>query len=474
MENNNLIPKEHNYPAQLTTFEAGLVTFLGNHNLPTSGIFVSVDERLRVFNNIDYVIKLLDPQLSSKSVYLSKYLAATAAGLFDAALNYLWDETILQLRKRVAHFDIEYFYDNAVGGERRNNFRTEEDLIKLQDSELIQGAKEIELISEIGHKHLSLINYMRNWASAAHPNQNEITGLQLITWLETCIKEVISIPLPKAAVEIKKLLSNIRKSAIEASDADEIGVFLTELHQEQADTLAAALFGIYTRIETETFIRNNVKLLLPLVWGALNEDTKDGFGVKYAHFSANHQTQQKQLAKEFLEIVNGQKHIPDDLRIPEVENSLINLINAHRNMNNFYNEPPFARALLRVIGVPPKVPKKLNKQYVLSIVELFITNGNGITRDAQPIYVGCIKNFDSRQATIALLSFLYDNITNRLQFSLCQNKFKELLVFLRPQITNASTIELLDLIEKFPGRFDTLRTDSNIKRALKNLEILLK
>ena len=302
MEDNKLTTTENNYPTQLNNFEQGLVTFLGNHNLPTTGIFVSVDERLRVFNNIDYVIKQLDPQLSTKSVYLSKYLAATASGLFDAALNYLWDETILQLRRRVAHFDIEYFYDNAVGGDRRNNFRTEDDLSKLQDSELIQGAKEIELISEIGHKHLSLINYMRNWASAAHPNQNEITGLQLISWLETCIREVISIPIPKAAIGIKKLLSNIKKNPIETSDANEIGIFLTELNQEQADNLASALFGIYTRIETESFVRNNVKLLLPLLWGAINEETRDSFGVKYAHFIANHQTQQKTTSKRIFGI----------------------------------------------------------------------------------------------------------------------------------------------------------------------------
>lgn len=474
MENNELTTTENNYPTQLNNFEQGLVTFLKNHNLPTTGIFVSVDERLRVFNNIDYVIKQLDPQLSTKSVYLSKYLAATASGLFDAALNYLWDETILQLRRRVAHFDIEYFYDNAVGGDRRNNFRTEDDLSKLQDSELIQGAKEIELISEIGHKHLSLINYMRNWASAAHPNQNEITGLQLISWLETCIREVISIPIPKAAIGIKKLLSNIKKNPIETSDANEIGIFLTELNQEQADNLASALFGIYTRIETESFVRNNVKLLLPLLWGAINEETKDSFGVKYAHFIANHQTQQKQLAKEFLELVNGQKYIPDELRIAEIENALVNLINAHRNTNNFYNEPAFTRALVRVVGLPPKVPAKINKQYVLTIVEAFLTNGNGITRDAEPIYVELIKNFDSRQATIALLSFLYDNISHRLQFSLCQRKFRELLVYLRNQLTNEATKELLDQIENFPGRFDSLKSDSNIKRGIKNLEILIK
>ncbi|MEL1243441.1 hypothetical protein AAEO56_04135 [Flavobacterium sp. DGU11] len=154
--------QENNYPAQLTNFEKGLVTFLENHNLPTTGIFVGVEERLRVFSNVDYVIKQLDPEMTTKSVYLAKFLAASASGLFDASLNYLWDETILQLRKRVAQFDLEYFYDNTVGGDKRKSFRSEEDLVKLPDSDLINGAKEIELISDVGHRHLVHINYMRN------------------------------------------------------------------------------------------------------------------------------------------------------------------------------------------------------------------------------------------------------------------------------------------------------------------------
>jgi len=41
---------------------------------------------------------------------------------------------------------------------------------------------------------------MRNWASAAHPNQNQITGLQLIGWFETCTKEVIALPETNSSV----------------------------------------------------------------------------------------------------------------------------------------------------------------------------------------------------------------------------------------------------------------------------------
>jgi hypothetical protein len=469
-----LTKQENNYPAQISSFESGLINFLEAHNLPSEGIFNSVNERLRVFSNIDYVISQIDPQLSQKSVYLSKFLAASASGLFDASLNYLWDETIIQLRKRVSQFDLEYFYDNTVGGDRRNNFRNEDDLVKLQDSELINGAKEIELISDVGFKHLTFINYMRNWASAAHPNQTDITGLQLISWLETCIKEVISLPIPNAAIQIKKLLSNIKKEPINANNADEIGVFLTELSEEQSNTLAMAFFGIYTRLDTNPQTRQNIQLLLPLLWKAIDEDTKEVFGIKYGYFSANHETEQKRLSRQFLEIVEGQKYIPDDLRILEIQNSIRNLLNAHRGTNNFYNEPPFARELKRIVGMPPKIPKGINKQYVLTLVEVFLSNGNGIAWDAEHIYLDLINQFDSHQATIALLSFTTDQISSSLQIGLCKQKFIELLYYIRPKITNASTIELLDFILEFKGNFAEMRNDSRVQRVLKNLEILIK
>lgn len=93
--------------------------------------------------------------------YISKFLVA-AAGLFDAVLNYMWDETIFQLRKRIENYDIEYFYDVAVLSEKRKKLSGVKDLPKFDDSELIKGAREIDMISDVGYNHLDYIKYMRN------------------------------------------------------------------------------------------------------------------------------------------------------------------------------------------------------------------------------------------------------------------------------------------------------------------------
>jgi len=149
-------------------------------------------------------------------------------------------------------------------------------------------------------------------------------------------------------------------------------------------------------------------------------------------------------------------------------------LNAHRGNNNFYNEPLFARELKRIVSVPPKIPKGINKQYVLVLVEVYLSNGNGIAWDAEPIYKELIEHFDSRQATIALLSFTTDQISSSLQIGLCKQKYIELLNYLRPKITNASTVELLDFVLEFKGSYSEMRNDSRVKRVLKNLEILIK
>ena len=472
---NQVVQRTNTYPQDLTTFENSMLSFLRKCNLPADGIFTEVKERIRIFQNIDSVLELLDMQLCQNSVYLSKFLAAGAAGLFDASLNYLWDETVLQLRSRVAQFDLEYFYDNAVGGDKRQQFSTQEDLMKLQDSELINGARKIELISEVGYQHLAYISYMRNWASAAHPNQVQITGLQLISWLETCIKEVISLPIPGGVVRIKKLLGNIRKNKLTVDEAKEIGQPFTELTQEQANSLGQAFFGIYTKIDTDEPTRQNVRYLLPFIWSLIDEDTKISFGIKYGYFAANNEAKQKQYSKEFLDLVNGKAYIPDSFREVDIQRAITNLLNAHRGYNNFYNEVPWAKHLRSEVGTPISIPHKMNKPYVSAVVEVFLTNGNGVSWDAEPVYKDLISNFDVTQATIAVATLNTPIVKSYVSFSqLCLNKYLELLKLIRDKMTNPTTLALVDNILKYKGSVRALLTDAKIMADLKNYEQLLK
>ena len=273
------LPSRPDYKSEIQTFERGLLQRLADLGLPSEAILVPVSERATVFNNAPAVLERLAPERKIESIYISKFLAAVASGLFDAALNYLWDETIHQLRRRVANYDVSYFYDNAVGNnaDKRKRLKDADDLDKLDDSELIIGARQTELITDIGYRHLDYIRYMRNWASAAHPNQNVLTGLQIISWLETCIVEVISQPMTMVAAEIRKFLVNIRETTVTQADARESAAFFVHLTQEQANNLASGLFGIYTRTDASAQTLANINYILPLLWPQVEDDTAQYF-----------------------------------------------------------------------------------------------------------------------------------------------------------------------------------------------------
>lgn len=455
---------------QLHSFENALLHTLAMNGLPTASIFVPVEERDVVFKNIGKVLTKVTPEKRPQSIYLSKFAAAVAAGLFDAALNYLWDETIFELRRRVAHYDISYFFDNAITNlEKRKKLTSVDDLDKIEDSELIHGAKEIELISELGYKHLDYIRYMRNWASAAHPNQNTITGLQLISWLETCVKEVISLPLSGAAVQIKQLLANIKSVSISEIEAKEIAASSLNLSKDQINTLVSGFFGIYSRPDTTSQTRQNIRRLLPLVWERVDEQTRQQLGTNYGKYASIGDQERRNLSREFLELVSATSYISDEYRVLEIEDALENLLLVHRGLNNFYNEPPFAHALQRIVGTGGKVPGRVSKKYVLALVEVFLTNGNGVAWNAEPTYRTLIDLFDASQALLAILSFTEDFIASRLQFPLCQKKYRELLGMLRINISLPAVKELVEDIEKFSGPLDRLRDDSQTKRKIANL-----
>lgn len=459
----------------LTSIEVGVQRFeqvlslaMKEFGLPAEGVLVAFEQRLRVLNNFRDAMGPLDPAQRARSMYLSKFMAAVGAGLFDAALNYLWDETISELRRRVAGYDLAYFFDIAVKDpERRKKLESDEDLAKVNDVDLIRAANDIELISDVGYKQLDLIRYMRNFASAAHPNQNEIGALQLLGWLETCITQVITLPETQVVAEIKRLLTNVKSHKFTTQRADEVSEFFDGLHQAQSDNLAAGLFGVYCQRDTTEETRDNVRLLFPRLWRRVTETQRQQFGVKYGRHAANGDEREAGWARELLDAVDGSAYLPEATRVAELSAAIEDLLQAHRGWDNFYAEPSRARLLERTVG-DRGVPASVLESYVLALVEVFLTNGHGIASNAEPIYLQMIERFSRSEAETALLSFTKTHISSRLQAPLAQKKFNELLDLLEPKLSTRYQ-EILIAMRDSDAPPHKLASESRLKRLVAGL-----
>jgi hypothetical protein len=444
------------------------LSVLYNLGLPTEGVLSTLKERKSALKNFPDVISGL--KNLDETQYLSKFLVAISTGLFDAALNYLWDETIKQLRVRVLASDFKYFYDIVIPDVKRKDFSSPEDLLKLDDSTLIEGALKIGLISQIGYKHLDYIRYMRNWASAAHPNQTKLTGLNLVSWLETCVREVIATPLSSIHIKTNKLLGNIKAHIIDKSEAEEIASFFTDLSAEECNALAKGFFGIYIDPSSKQQTIDNISLIAPFLWNFVSEDTRSDFGIRYAYFTATGEKHSKEMSRRFLELTGGLSYLPDLVKTPQIKSVIDRLLEAHLAFNNFYNEPPIARELLSIVGSHGTIPAQLNYQYIRTVVIVFLTNGNGEVWNANPTYEELIANFDSKQSYLALTAFREELVRSRLQFPLCKKKYKELLSLIEPHITSGGVKSLMADIKNNLDSLSTITKDSKLMKIVEQYD----
>ena len=151
-------------------------------------------------------------------------------------------------------------------------------------------------------------------------------------------------------IETGQFLKNLKEKAFSNEEVQAFTLFVGNLTTEKVNNLAAGLFGIYYRSETEIYVRDNVKQVFPLIWERSSEDTKNEFGIKYARFAVNGDVTEAQNARELLEMVDGQVYFPEEIRVTELGNAIDQLNEAHNGINNFYREPTFALQLKRVAG----------------------------------------------------------------------------------------------------------------------------
>jgi hypothetical protein len=423
--------------SRIGALDHDLAQYLKTLELPDKGILAPLSERAKVFALLPQVVSVLRPEQKADAFYLSKFAAASAVGLFDAALNYLWDATVVELRGRVVLFDLSYFYDVTVTDPtERTRFQTVEDLVNLRDWDLIRGCKEIGLLSEIAYRQLDFVRDMRNYASAAHPNLYEVTGINLVAWLETCLRNVQAAPAEGPLIEIKRLVISLRSATLDDKQARPIQTSVKGLPGDLAISLLQATFGMYIDPDLEERVRTNVDLISASVWGRCGESARRGIGIKYGILAANGETVRAEFARRFLSRVDGLSYLPKAQLTVEIAECLSSLQKAHFAWGNFFNEEPHARTLLRLVPKSGEIPTDIIEDYVRVLVVCKLGNFYGVAHTAEPYYDQLIGMFRDPQIVEFIESVRFDPIIQALADRKRAILFSRLAKALEPRTTN--------------------------------------
>ena len=445
------LPKK-NEVKDLAADTAVFASYLQQFGLPTDNIIASTEERAVVAANLPGLVSTLSLEERKDARYLSKFIGATAIGLFDAALNYIWNEVVLNLRKKTVIYGIDLFYDAAVGGNNRSMYKDESDLDGLKDIVLLDTCRKLELISDIVYRKLDYILTMRNEVAASHPNVESIGGYELLGWLQTCVKDVLQDKPSESAIRIRALVDNLksRKDVVDENTVSRLSAELRNLSTPHVHNLLISLFGMFVAPNTDQVLRKNISLISKDVWECADDRVKYRIGVMIDGYRTNLQKDRLKHGIDFLVLVNGRMYETLPAKIISLENLADRLDDAHDGWDNFYHEPPIMQEILQFCRKSTDIPKEVLPKLVKVVLRCRIGRGlsyrNGVSPGGLPLYDAFWGMMDDDGIIECILSLYNSDVNSKLDNSICQKHLSDILNILRPLAISDRLKEVLDFL----------------------------
>ncbi len=462
MDNSSLVVTPQNIVASdLTKFEQ----FLQVLELPTENIVAAPEERRRIMNALPEFINSLPYEVKKDARYLSKFIAGSAIGLFDAALNYVWNEVVVSLRHKIVVYGLDIFFDSAVGEKLREHYQKEEDLAGLKDQTLLDTCRKLEIISDIVHKKLSHILTMRNNIGSSHPNNYLINSYELLGWLQTCITEVLSDEPSKAAITVKSIVDNLKRTdkSLSKEVVDTFSQSIKDLSSKMAGNLLTSLFGIFTSEKTEKIVRENILILAPIIWKYSTENIKYDLGTKVDVYKVNLDHAKLSLAETFFEACDGNRYFLLDTRIIKFSNLCDELLEAQSGWDNYYHEPPYAKAIMSFIkstnDIPAEREEKIIKTFLIGRIGKEVNYQGGVSPGAKAYYDKLFSILNKEQVLTLLRVLQTSEIKNRLYGSTRRRNAVSILNMVNTPLVGDRIREIIEYLISSEKHLDNVFID---------------
>jgi hypothetical protein len=439
-----------------------IVEFLTEMGLPSDNIIAAQNERALIGNNLHAIIDEMPQEAKRDARYLSKFVVGAGVGLFDYSLNAIWNEVVIDLRKKAVMYGLDIFFDAAVGGSRNRDFyQTEDDLASIKDAVLLDTCRKLEIIQDTLYKKLKHILDMRNDVGISHPTSYNIGAFELLSWLQTCVKEVLNDRPTEAALQVQAFISNLRAHTdpIDANTQKTIELRISQLATHLCGSLLRTVFGIFVAPDTHPTVRKNISLLAPKLWSNCADEPKYKLGLVLEGYKSNLHKEKYDLGGQFFEVVGGNSYRTEAERAVIVDGILTELKEKTDGWDNFHHEPPVASLLSSYVASPadilPNFADKLFKTVLICRIGRGIPYNSGVAPRAKPYYDQILELAGDRFAATVMAAMTHYEVQSKLSRTVAREQAKQALQAVRKNVINARLAECLDYlivnIEAFPG-----------------------
>jgi hypothetical protein len=429
-----------------------VVDFLQQIGLPFDNIIAEQSERNIIGKNLPAYIESLPPEIKRDARYLSKFVVGAGFGLFDYSLNAIWNEVVIDLRKKAIAYGIDIFFDSAVGGKARDFYKSEEDLASLKDAALLDTCRKLELISDTTYKKLKHILEMRNDIGISHPTNYTINAFELLGWLQTCIQDVLNDHPTEAALQVQAFIQNLKTytSPLDPATQKTIEAKIKELASHHLASIIRTTFGIYVSPDTDPQVRKNISVIAPTIWANCADDPKYKIGITLEGYNTNLHKDKYELGEQFLQVVGGNPYRTPNERAIIVDTLLDQLLEKHSGWDNFHHEAPVADLIASYVqeqnDILPNNAEKLVKVILMCRIGRDVSYCNGVSPRGKTYYEHILSILGDKYAPHAMAALTHYEIQRKLGVSSCRTKAKLALEIIKQSVVNSRLIECLDFL----------------------------
>lgn len=161
------------------------------------------DQIKHAWSQLPRLIKRIPQHLRDERIV--RMCVAVASGLFDAAINYVWNAAVIELRDKVRRFGI-----NVVPQILDDKSFDQDALLDLKDAELLDLCRKLNLIGDDDFFFLDQCRATRNSFSVAHPADGAVDEDEFLSFLSRCQKHALSSAHNPKGVDTKALLAALK------------------------------------------------------------------------------------------------------------------------------------------------------------------------------------------------------------------------------------------------------------------------
>lgn len=393
-------------------------------------VLASNTEITQVLSQLPTLLDTMPPDKRNEGI--ARLCVACSVGLFDSAINYIWNETIRVLRGKLKLFGLP-----VIAQILEKDF-SEKELNSLQDFALLKLCFELNLIKEDGFYYLDQCRDIRNNFSAAHPPMGNVPPLEFLNFFDRCIRYAYDETLSSRGVNFNDLMTVLSVNTFSEEQIQFWSSAISATYDSQKSRIFETLHGIFCDDKNPQSKRTNSLALAENIISEMLEDGKSRILENHSKYIISNDEKKVMTSRWFFEKLNLIHLLSDSERHGLIISVCKSLYDVHLAMNNFYNEPPFAKRLSEISTFAR--PEISQNTFVEVVTLCAIGNQYNVCFAAIPYYETTIKTFTPREIGIFfdLAKMKGNRVNGRITTStMCRERYKRLVSLLDKSMVHA-------------------------------------